>query len=121
MPPVTVPGDATDSLDTPERIAHELNAILEEADPALLAVARGGIARAQGMTRIAKAIGLLAEAPYRTPSDKGNPQLATLLAVLNALGLRLPSCRRPGRPDAAAPTDGHAARRAASSSVAWMP
>ncbi|WP_288586097.1 addiction module antidote protein [uncultured Methylobacterium sp.] len=89
MPLETVPWDIADSLDTPERVALYLEAVLEEGDPALLAAALGDVARAQGMTQIAKETGLSRETLYRTLSDKGNPQLATLMAVLKALGLKL--------------------------------
>ncbi|MBK3398020.1 MULTISPECIES: addiction module antidote protein [Methylobacterium] len=89
MPLETVPWDIVDSLDTPERVALYLEAVLEEGDPALLAAALGDVARAQGMTQIAKETGLSRETLYRTLSDKGNPQLATLMAVLKSLGLKL--------------------------------
>lgn len=89
MPLETVPWDIVDSLDTPERVALYLEAVLEEGDPALLAAALGDIARAQGMAQVARETGLSRETLYRTLSDKGNPQLTTLMAVLKALGLKL--------------------------------
>lgn len=89
MPPETVPWNVAGSLDTPERVALCLEAVLEDGDPALVAAAIGDIARAQGMTQIAQRTGLSRESLYRTLSDKGNPQLTTLMAVLKALGLKL--------------------------------
>ncbi|AWN50702.1 addiction module antidote protein [Methylobacterium sp. 17Sr1-1] len=89
MPLETVPWDIVDSLDTPERVALYLEAVLEEGDPALLAAALGDIARAQGMAQVARETGLSRETLYRTLSDKGNPQLTTLMAMLKALGLKL--------------------------------
>ncbi|KMO22523.1 addiction module antidote protein [Methylobacterium platani] len=89
MPLETVPWDITDSLDTPERVALYLEAVLEDGVPALLAAALGDIARAQGVAQIAQRTGLSRETLYRTLSDKGNPQLTTLMAVLKALGLKL--------------------------------
>ncbi|KMO10562.1 addiction module antitoxin [Methylobacterium indicum] len=89
MPLETVPWDIADSLDTPERVALYLEAVLEEGDPALLAAALGDIARTQGMAQIAQRTGLSRETLYRTLSDKGNPQLTTLMAVLKSLGLKL--------------------------------
>ncbi|MGX7705319.1 addiction module antidote protein [Methylobacterium sp. Gmos1] len=89
MPLETVPWDVVDSLDTPERVALYLEAVLEEGDPVLLAAALGDIARAKGMAQVARETGLSRETLYRTLSDEGNPQLKTLMAVLKALGLKL--------------------------------
>ena len=62
---------------------------LEEGDPALIAAALGDIARAQGMTKIAKRTGLGRESLYKTLSRKGNPGLATVLKVFHSVGLKL--------------------------------
>lgn len=68
-----------------------LEAAFEEAgdDAAYIAQAIGAVARARGMTAIAKETGLAREALYRSFSDKGNPSLNTLLKVGQALGFRL--------------------------------
>ena len=58
-------------------------------DPALVAAALGDVARAKGMARIAKAAGLGRESLYKALSQDGNPQLATVLKVLRALGLKV--------------------------------
>ena len=81
--------DPVAQLDTPERIALYLEAAFEDGDPTLIAAAIGDAAKAYGMTRLAKKTGLAREALYRALSDDGNPELATVLKVLRALGLRL--------------------------------
>lgn len=62
---------------------------MEEGDPALIAAALGDIARARGMTQVARDTGLAREALYRSLSGQGNPEFATILKVIDALGLRL--------------------------------
>lgn len=81
--------DASEYLDTPEAIAAYMAAALEEGDPALIAAALGDIAKAKGMTSLAKETGLARESLYRTLSAKGNPELSTFLKVIKALGLHL--------------------------------
>jgi probable addiction module antidote protein len=81
--------DAADHLDTPEAVAAYLEAVLEDGDPQLVAAALGDIARARGMARIARETGLSRESLYRALSPDGNPELATVLKVLRALGMRL--------------------------------
>ena len=85
----TFPYDTAEHLKSPEDIALYIEAVLEEDDPALLAHAIGVVARAQGMMKVAQETGRSREQLYRTLSDKGNPQLDTLMSVLRALGLRL--------------------------------
>lgn len=83
------PWDAADFLTTPERIAEYLDTVFEDGDPATIAAALGDVARAKGMSQVAKETGLAREALYRGLSDKGNPQLATVLDVLRTFGLKL--------------------------------
>jgi probable addiction module antidote protein len=85
----TVPWDAAEHLETEEDMAIYLEAALEENDPALVAAALGDIARAKGMSQIAREAGLGRESLYKALSPEGNPELATVLKVLKALGLRL--------------------------------
>ena len=85
----TRPWDAAEHLETEEDMVAYLEAALEEADPALVAAALGDIARAQGMTAIARQTGLGRESLYRALSPEGNPEFATVLKVVKALGLRL--------------------------------
>lgn len=81
--------DVTESLDSDERIATYLEAALEEGDAALVAAALGDIARARGMTEIARQTGLGRESLYKALSPEGNPEFSTVLKVVRALGLRL--------------------------------
>lgn len=81
--------DVVESLDTPKRIARYLEAAFEDGDPALIAAAIGDAARAHGMSDLARETGLAREALYRALSETGNPEFATVLRVLKALGLRL--------------------------------
>ncbi|BFM40578.1 addiction module antidote protein [Synechocystis sp. LKSZ1] len=85
----TLPWDAAEHLETQEDIAAYLEAALEEADPALVVAALGDIARSRGMTNIARKTGLGRESLYKALSTEGNPEFATVLKVLKALGLRL--------------------------------
>jgi probable addiction module antidote protein len=81
--------DAAEHLDTAEAIAAYLHAALEDGDPKLVAAALGDAARARGMTALARETGLSRESLYRALSSDGNPELATVLKVLRAFGVRL--------------------------------
>ena len=82
--------DIVESLDSEGRIAAYLEAALEENDAALIAAALGDIARAKGMTEIARQTGLGRESLYKALSPEGNPAFSTVLRVIRALGLRTP-------------------------------
>ena len=88
-PTQTRPWDAADYLETDEDIVAYLEAAFDEGDPGLIAAALGDIAKARGMTRIAAEAGLGRESLYKALSPGGNPELATVLKVMRALGLRL--------------------------------
>lgn len=92
----TFPWDAAEHLRTEEDMAAYLEAALEDGDPALVAAALGDIARAKGMTQIAREAGLGRESLYKALSPEGNPELATVLKVIRALGLRLHASTRHG-------------------------
>ena len=81
--------DPTEHLGTDKAIVAYLDAALEDGDPCLVMAALGDIARAKGMTGIASATGLGRESLYKALSPSGNPEIATVLKVLGALGLRL--------------------------------
>jgi len=83
--------DVAEHLRTPEEMAAYLDAWLEEApdDAAGIAKALGDIARAKGMSQVAKDTGLSRESLYRALSGEGNPSFATVLKVARALGVRL--------------------------------
>ena len=85
----TRPWDPAEHLETEEDMAAYLEAALEDGDPSLVAAALGDIARAKGMTQIARETGLGRESLYKALSPEGNPELATLLKVVRALGLKL--------------------------------
>ena len=85
----TKPWDAAEHLETEEDMAAYLEAALEDGDPALVAAAIGDIARAQGMAQIARDAGLGRESLYKALSPEGNPEFATILKVVHALGLKL--------------------------------
>jgi len=83
--------DSAKYLKTEKDMAAYLDACLEEAgdDPAFIAHALGVIARAQGMSKLAKKTGISREGLYNALSAKGNPELSTVLKVIGALGFRL--------------------------------
>ena len=87
----TLPYDVAEQLRTPEEMAAYLDAWLEDApdDAAGIARALGDIARAKGMTQVAKDAGLSRESLYRALSADGNPSFATVLKVARALGFKL--------------------------------
>ena len=85
----TRPWDAAEHLETTEDMVHYLEAAFEEGDAALIAATLGDIARAKGMTDVARHAGLGRESLYKALSRNGNPELATVLKVMGALGLRL--------------------------------
>ncbi len=81
--------DVVDYLETDEQVAAYLDAVLEDGDPALLAAALGDVARAKGMSLVARESGLGRESLYKALSKEGNPEFATVLKVIRSLGLRL--------------------------------
>ena len=81
--------DAAEHLKSDEDIAAYLNAAFEDGDPALIAAALGDIARAKGMTNVARSAGLGRESLYKALSPQGRPELATVMKVVQALGLKL--------------------------------
>ena len=81
--------DAAPFLDSEEAVAAYLTDILEASDPALLAAALGDIARARGMTEIAKASGITREALYKALRADAQPRFDTISKVCAALGVRL--------------------------------
>ena len=83
--------DSAGHLKTEEDIALYLQACLDEAgdDAAFIAKALGTIARAKGMTQLARDTGLGRESLYKALSGEGNPSFATILKVMSALGIKL--------------------------------
>lgn len=81
--------DAAEHLRTEEDVAAYLTAVIEEDDPALLAAAIGDIARARGMTQVAKDSGIAREALYKALRPGSEPRFETISRVCAALGVRL--------------------------------
>jgi probable addiction module antidote protein len=81
--------DATEYLDSAEAIAEYLTAMIDGGDPAMLAAALGDIARARGMSEIAKASGLTREALYKALRPNAQPRFDTISRVCAALGVKL--------------------------------
>ena len=86
----TVAYDVAEQLRTPEEMAAYLDAWLEEApdDVAGITRALGDIARAKGMSQVARDSGLSRESLYKALSEDGNPSFATVLKVARALGVK---------------------------------
>ena len=89
----TRPFDAAEYLEDDEAIVEYLEEAMkiamEDSDPSFLAVALGTVARARGMSQIAKDAGLSRESLYKALGAEGNPEFGTVLRVIQALGLKL--------------------------------
>lgn len=81
--------DVVDYLKTEADIAGYLTAVLEDGDSALFVAAIGDIARAKGMTDIAKKSGVTRESLYRALKIEARPRFETVARVINALGMKL--------------------------------
>ncbi len=81
--------DMAEHLPDEQAVAEYLTVVLEENDPAALADALGTIARARGMTDIAKASGITREALYKALRPDASPRFETISKVCAALGVRL--------------------------------
>ena len=88
---VTTRYDVAEHLRSPEEMAAYLEACIEEAhgDASFVAKALGNIARAKGMSQVARDAGLSRESLYKALSAEGNPEFATVLRVVRSLGLSL--------------------------------
>jgi probable addiction module antidote protein len=80
--------DASEQLKSEEDMAAYLDAALKDGDATLVVVVLGDIARAKGMSQIAREAGLGRESLYKAFSTTGNPEFATILKVVRALGLQ---------------------------------
>lgn len=83
------PFDMANYLGTEEEIVEYLRQALEDNDPAELAAALGDIARARGMTQLARDTGLSRESLYKSLSGERAPSSETLFKVIQAMGFRL--------------------------------
>lgn len=85
----TRPFDVSNYLNDEADIAAYLQAAIEDGDPALLAAALGDIARARGMTQLARDTGLSRESLYKSLSGERAPSSDTLFKVIHAMGFKL--------------------------------
>jgi probable addiction module antidote protein len=85
----TIPFDPAEHLTDPADQAELLNDALDTGDAVYIANALGTIARARGMSEVARGAGVTREALYKAFSDRGDPKLSTLLGVLRTLDLKL--------------------------------
>jgi probable addiction module antidote protein len=81
--------DPAEALDSEESLSAFLADAFATSDPHYIAKAMGVVARARGMTELARETGLSREQLYRSFSEQGNPTLKTMLAVMDALGMQL--------------------------------
>ena len=95
----THPWDPAEHLETEEDMAAYLNVALEEGDLGLIMATLGDIARARRIAVVADEAGLGRESLYKSLSANGNPEFATVLKVMSALGLRLQATAVPGAND----------------------
>ncbi|HEY3889243.1 MAG TPA: addiction module antidote protein [Caulobacteraceae bacterium] len=85
----TLPYDSAAVLDTPQAIGEYLTVAFETSDSALIAHALGVVAKARGMSELARETGLSRQSLYRALSADGRPELPTLVKVMKAFGVRL--------------------------------
>lgn len=88
------PYDSAEYLKDDEAVLAYLQEVLDAGDPDLIPHALGVVARARGMSQIAKEAGLARESLYRALSDDGNPGFGTVMKVLRAMGMNLSVTRR---------------------------
>lgn len=93
--------DPTKYIETPEDIEFFLGEAMKTNDPGHIAAALGCVARAKGMTTIAKEVGVTREHLYTALSSEGNPAFGTILRVLNAFGYELRPIPKNPHPSAA--------------------
>jgi probable addiction module antidote protein len=89
MPRETTVFDPADYLDTPEAVAAYLEAAFADGDPAEIADSLGVVARARGMSALARETGMARQSLYKALGDGGNPSFANVLKITKALGLKL--------------------------------
>lgn len=86
---ISRPFDAAKYLDSDEAIEEFLAAAFEEGDPALIARCVGVVARARNMSQLARDVGMSRSAVYKALSGEGNPEFASIMKILDALGVKL--------------------------------
>jgi len=81
--------DAADYLNTEKRQVAYIAAALETGDADIVRDALGVVARARGMAEVAKSAGLNRESLYKALGETGNPEFATVMRIVRAMGLTL--------------------------------
>jgi probable addiction module antidote protein len=81
--------DSAEQLESPKDIAAFIEAAFEDGDPSVITHALGVVARARGMSQVARDSGLSREALYKALTPDGDPKLSTLFSVLKALGMKV--------------------------------
>lgn len=81
--------DPAEHFSSEDDMVAYLEVALADGDPALIAAVLGDIARAKGMSQVAREAGLGRESLYKALSPEGNPAFATIMKVISALGLQL--------------------------------
>jgi probable addiction module antidote protein len=89
MTVTTTPWDITDHLQSAEQIAAYLEAVFDDGDAAEIRAALGHVARAAGMTGLARKTGISRAGLYKALGEGGNPSFETVAAVLKALGVKM--------------------------------
>jgi len=84
-----IPWDPAERLTDRKAIASFLNAAIEDGDPAVIAAAIGAVARAKGMTKIARDAGLTRASLYKALGGDAKAEFGTILRVLSAIGVKL--------------------------------
>jgi probable addiction module antidote protein len=85
----TTPYDSAEFLDSEEAIEEYVAAAFETEDPAFIAQCLGAVARARNMSKLSRDVGMSRPALYKALSGEGNPEFATIMKVLHALGITL--------------------------------
>ena len=83
------PWDPAEHMHSEDDMIGYLNAVIDEDDFTVLMSAIGDVARAKGMTQVARETGLGRESLYKSLSSQGNPEFATVQKVLKSLGMQL--------------------------------
>ncbi len=89
MKPTLYNWNIESELKTPEDRAAYIEAAMEEHDPEFMVIALGDVARAEGMSKVARKAKVTRENLYKAFALGGNPTVSTMMRVLNALGLTL--------------------------------
>jgi probable addiction module antidote protein len=99
----TAPFDAADYLDNDETIAEFLTASMEDPNPDVFLMALRDIAKARGMTDLAKTSGLGRESLYKALAPGSKPRYETIMKVMHGLGIAMLARTAPTKPPAPAP------------------